>query len=300
MRRFLIIPTCLVLVFAAAAAPAVTYHLDGHTQSDDGVTIAYEVWGNAPRAIVFVHGWSCDRNYWQNQFEYFSGAFQVVAIDLAGHGESGTERAEYTMEAFGADVAAVLRQQGITDAVLVGHSMGGPVIVEAALQAADRVSGLIGVDDFQDMHTVMTDEQIDAWLARFEGDFAGAVDTWVRTMFPGDADPALVDAIANDMAAAPPAVGLNAIRHTLAWWDGTAQQKLERLFANLVCVNSDHWPTNAEGNREIVPGFRVWIMPDTGHFLMREKPDEFNALLAEALATFGFAMPGKPSPPRMD
>lgn len=291
MRRFVLIPILLAILCGGAAAQNVRSHFDGHVMSDDDVRIVFKAWGGGPRAVVFVHGWSCDKSYWQEQFQFLSDHFTVVVIDLPGHGESGTEREDYTMEAFGADVAAVLRKQGITDAVLVGHSMGGPVIVEAAIQAADRVSGLIGVDNFQDLNETISPEQIDAWLANFEGDFAGTVDAWVRTMFPADADPELVDAVAKDMAAAPPEVGLSAIRHTLEWYGGAAEQ-VKRVFPNIVCVNADLWPTNVESNRKVLPGFQAWIMEDTGHFPMREKPDEFNALLLEALTTFGFETRG--------
>src|SRR5262245_57460546 len=88
---------------AAPKAPAVP--------SADGVPIAYEVHGQGP-ALVLVHGWSCDRSYWKEQIEYLSPQYQLVLIDLAGHGESGLGRKDYTMAAFGADVAAVVDSLG--------------------------------------------------------------------------------------------------------------------------------------------------------------------------------------------
>jgi pimeloyl-ACP methyl ester carboxylesterase len=60
----------------------------------------------------------------------------VVAIDLAGHGESGVGRKAWTMPTFGDDLVAVVERLALADAVLIGHSMGGDVIVEAALQRA--------------------------------------------------------------------------------------------------------------------------------------------------------------------
>ena len=77
--------------------------------SFDGVPISYEVRGNGSPALVFVHGWSCDRTYWKAQVEPFAVNHKVVTIDLAGHGESGTQRSDWTMEAFSEDVAAVCR-----------------------------------------------------------------------------------------------------------------------------------------------------------------------------------------------
>src|SRR5678815_2468104 len=74
--------------------------------SADGIRIAFEVHGEGAPALVFVHGWSCNRSYWREQLQPFSKQFKVVAVDLAGHGESGLGRTSWTIAAFGGDVAA--------------------------------------------------------------------------------------------------------------------------------------------------------------------------------------------------
>jgi len=82
--------------------------------------------GQGEPTIVFVHCWTCDHSFWDAQVDYFSRQYQVVWLDLAGHGESGSRRQHYTMQAFGEDVAAVINQVGARRVILVGHSMGGP------------------------------------------------------------------------------------------------------------------------------------------------------------------------------
>jgi pimeloyl-ACP methyl ester carboxylesterase len=82
------------------------------------------VHGEGALVLVFVHGWSCDRSYWKGQLEPFSQHYKVVAIDLAGHGASGKERKNYTIESFGADVAAVVNKLNLQHIILIGHSMG--------------------------------------------------------------------------------------------------------------------------------------------------------------------------------
>lgn len=108
----------------------------------------FEAAGSGSPAIVFVHGWSCNRTYWRSQVATFAETNRVVAVDLAGHGESGAGRPDWTMRAFGDDVAAIMDAEELRDAVLVGHSMGGDVIVEAALAVPDRVRALVWVDDY--------------------------------------------------------------------------------------------------------------------------------------------------------
>ena len=78
------------------------------TTSTDGIPLSYEVHGTGLPALVFVHGWSCDRTYWSKQLDHFAQKYQVVALDLAGHGESGFGREAWTMSAFGSDVVAVV------------------------------------------------------------------------------------------------------------------------------------------------------------------------------------------------
>ena len=117
-------------VSAFLAAHAADKPRGPRVPSADGVPIAYEIHGQGSPALVLVHGWSCDRGYWKDQVEYLGAQYQLVLVDLAGHGESGTARKDYTMAAFGADVAAVVDSLKLDKVVLVGHSMGSDVVVE--------------------------------------------------------------------------------------------------------------------------------------------------------------------------
>ena len=96
--------------------------------------------------LVFVHGWSCDSRYWRAQIPYFSQKYRIALVDLAGHGHSGFGRSNYTMGSFGEDVLAVVEALGAEKVILIGHSMGGIVIAEAARLMPEKVLGLIGVD----------------------------------------------------------------------------------------------------------------------------------------------------------
>ena len=114
--------------------------------SRDGNRIAYETRGAGSPALLFVHGWSCNRRYWDSQLTPFSAHARVVALDLAGHGESDATRQTWSIAAFGADVVAVVDDLDLDDAILVGHSMGADVILEAAANSRSRVRGLVWVD----------------------------------------------------------------------------------------------------------------------------------------------------------
>ena len=274
---------CCLLAWVGALPALAT---DGTVNSADGVPIHFTDQGQGAPALVFVHGWSCDATYWDEQVARFAATHRVVAVDLAGHGKSGLERKDYTMEAFGADVAAVLKKLELKGAILVGHSMGGPVVVEAALAAPDRVAGVVAVDDFQNVDLKLPEASIDVFLAPFVANFKPSVKGWVPHMFPAGADTALVSAIANDMASAPPAVAISAIRNLLFWLASRTGERLKALSVPLMCINADQQPTLVEPIKALVPGYQLRVLAGSGHFLMREKPEAFDALLAETVAAF--------------
>ncbi len=254
--------------------------------SADGVSIAYEVRGDGEPALVFIHGWCCDRSYWEEQLPHFAEKYKVVAIDLAGHGESGLDRKEWTMGAFGEDVIAVVNKLNLDQVVLVGHSMGGPVILEAARRMPKRVIGLVGVDTLQNFEDKFTQEQIDDMFTPLRSNFAEATRNFVHTMFTPNSDPALVEKIATDMSSAPQEVGLGALEGNVDFQNNEKIRVLQEVQAPITCIPSDKYPTNIETNQRYAPSFQAKIMSGVGHFNMIEDPETFNLLLEETIQEF--------------
>ena len=151
---------CLMFLFVSSGAIQAQTEWPHVVPSKDGTPISYEIYGSGEPTLVFVHGWSCDARYWRAQVAHFSAKHRVVVLDLAGHGHSGTARGQYSMAAFGEDVRAVTEAAGAQKVILIGHSMGGSVIAEAARLIPDRVIGLIGVDTLEDIEHPLTQEEI--------------------------------------------------------------------------------------------------------------------------------------------
>ncbi len=250
--------------------------------SADGAPVRFDVEGDGSPPLVFVHGWSCDRTYWRGQVGHFARRHRVVAIDLAGHGESGGDRTAWTMPAFGADVVAVIEQLGLEDSVLIGHSMGGDVIVEAALALPGRVSGLVWVDVYRSLGEPRTVEEIEEFIHPFRDDFIAATRALVGQMFVRGSDPQLVESVAADMASAPPDIALDALRHAFSN-HGAVLAALRELAAAVVAINPDYRPSDARALGRY--GVELVMMPGVGHFLMLEDPDTFNRLLEEAIGS---------------
>ena len=209
----------------------------------------------------------------------------VVTLDLAGHGESGGQRRDWTIRAFGEDVRAVVEHLGLRRVILIGHSMGGDVVLEAARLMADRVVGLIPVDTLQNVEQRMPPAEIAAYVARLRADYPAAVSAFMRQrLFAPSTDPALVDRIVARATASPPEAAVAALASAMAY-DGAAAFRALRV--PIVAVNADLFPTDVAANRRHAWRhawhFDALILPGVGHYPMLEAPEQFNALLAEAV-----------------
>ena len=269
----------LILIFSLLAGCAP----DRTAVSADGIPIAFQVQGSGAPALVFVHGWCCDKSYWDAQVPYFSRKYKVVTVDLAGHGESGLGREAYTMEAFGEDVVAVVDNLGLDKVVLIGHSMGGPVILEAARRMPERVIGLVGADTFNNVEQKF---QVDELLASLRANFSETTSGFVRSMFTPAADSLLVEKIAADMSSAPPEVGVSAIESISIYWNDKLTRALQQVQAPVRCINSGRYPTDIEAGSRYASSFAAVDMPGVGHFVMIEDPETFNRLLEKTVAEF--------------
>jgi pimeloyl-ACP methyl ester carboxylesterase len=246
--------------------------------SADGVPIHYDVQGTGAIALVFVHGWCCNRGYWEGQVAHFGPHYTVVGVDLAGHGASGRDRTQWTMPAFGQDVVAVVEQLALEQVVLIGHSIGGTVIIEAARRLPTSVIGLVGVDTWRNVEQIRTPEQVAELVAPFRANFVAAACTFVRTMFVPTSDPTLVERVVAAMSVAPPHIGIGAFE---ALWghDRHLQAGLQEVKASMIAINSRQ--TNLEAAQR--HGISVMRMSGVGHFVMLEDPQTFNRLLDEAV-----------------
>jgi pimeloyl-ACP methyl ester carboxylesterase len=282
LNRFL---TVVFVVMSFAAGPLLAQ--DGKWRiavSSDNVPIAYMASGKGPVTLVFVHGWSCDTRYWQEQIPYFAKKYQVVSVDLAGHGHSGFGRPDYTMPLFGQDVKAVVDAVGAKRVILIGHSMGGVVIGEAAVLMPDRVVGLIGIDTIENVEQTFTQAELDGYTASFQKDFPAAVKPFIQSMLVKDTDPILSSWIIEDVAAAPQTVAVSALKNMFGMYvSGDIGKLFDQVSAPVRCINTDMWPINYEANRRHMRSFEAKIIKGRGHFLMLERPKEFNQLLEETV-----------------
>jgi pimeloyl-ACP methyl ester carboxylesterase len=283
-RRFETAGTFLLVCFLAVqTAPACARQALPQTKfvnSADGVPIAYEVQGSGAPALIFVHGWSCDRTYWAAQLPVFAKRFKVVAMDLGGHGESGMGRKDWTIASFGSDVATLVQELRLEQVVLIGHSMGGDVVAEAARHLKGRAIGLIWLDTYKELGPGRSPESVDAFGGSLRANFPESTRSLVRSLFIPGSDSALVDRVAADMSSAPPEVALSALYSSFSY-SRQITQTLRELKLPVTAINTDTAPTDVESMKR--EGVEVVIMPGVGHFMMMEDPQRLNRLLSVAI-----------------
>jgi pimeloyl-ACP methyl ester carboxylesterase len=254
----------------------------------DGIHVQYRVYGQGEPALVLIHGWSCDSNYWREQVPEFKKKYTIVAVDLAGHGGTDGNRSDWSIARFGQDVATALSAVPNNQLILVGHSMGGPVAIEAARLLKGRVIGIIGVETFKSIGAPLPSKaQVDAIMKPFEADFIGHTRALVTEHFFGpNPKPDLVTKIAYDMSLSPPRVAVPSMRALLEY-DFSAP--LKDVSVPIVAINSDLGePVNEARIRKVLPNFHSVTLAGDGHFLMMEDPARFNpALEAEIQKLLG-------------
>jgi pimeloyl-ACP methyl ester carboxylesterase len=112
-----------------------------------GSKVSYESYGEGDEALVFIHGWTCDSSLWFLQMPLYQ-KYRSILIDLPGHGKSDAPNIDYHHEMFSEAIEQVLLQEGISMAVMVGHSMGGPISEMLLRRAPELVKGIVFVDSF--------------------------------------------------------------------------------------------------------------------------------------------------------
>jgi pimeloyl-ACP methyl ester carboxylesterase len=268
---------------ANAGAPArsiVPTLVDGMVPSFDGVPIHYTSEGEGDAAVVFVHCWGCTSRYWDDAARHVAKKHRVVTLDLAGHGISGTKRTKWTVHAFAEDVRAVMDKLALKRVVLVGHSMSGPITVETAVSFPEHIVGLVPIDTLHDVSRQMPPERRKKFFDEFRKDFPGTVKKLLRSLFPKNADPRIVEHVVADGLRNDPKIAIPALEESFAY---PTADKLRLVKVPIRCINADLYPTDVEGNRKVAPQFEVRIIDGVGHWPMFEAPDKLDALLSAAV-----------------
>ena len=250
--------------------------------------------GSGAPPLVFVHGFACSSEDWHFQLDELRKNAEVVACDLRGHGSTPGRPSECSIEHYGGDVAALLANLDFSKSVLIGHSMGCRVVLEANRLAPERVAGLVLIDGSR--QGVGEPDAAEA-AARAAIDTTGYLrfaETLFRGMFfqktkqsediveralrlPAEIGTALWPRVVRWDAAELDAA-LAAVRAPLMAIQSTAMSA-ERKRLPLKAGETSPW---LDLVRARVPDCRIEVISGVGHFAQLEAADRVNRLIAEA------------------
>jgi pimeloyl-ACP methyl ester carboxylesterase len=253
--------------------------------------------GSGRPPIVLVHGFGCARSDWDPQVAHFSPRHTTVAVDLGGHGTSPGTAAHARIETHGADVTALLDHLALPPAVLVGHSMGCRVVMEAANRTPDRVCGLILVDGSRLGEAGPRSYEGRAKALADMG-YAAAARAAFGQMFGADYDKAKDQAIIDRAVARDPAIAgplfADIGRYDAHEFDrilGTVRVPMLALQTTRTLPDGKRLSLAAGETtpyldllRARIKDLTVEIVPGIGHFPTLERPAETNAILERFLA----------------
>jgi pimeloyl-ACP methyl ester carboxylesterase len=254
---------------------------------DKQVVINYFQQGQGDTTVLFLHGWCIDGTYWKNQVEYFSKNYSAYAIDLPGFGKSKAKRTNWTIEEYANDVTAFIDTMNLKNVVIVGHSMAGEIMLQAALANNPQIIGIVGVDNFKIIDVAFTPEQMKQmtdFLPVLEKNFKNSAPVYADMMlFHPTTSEEVKDRVRTDFANTDSVIGYGTFMSQMQYSLSDAQ-RLEQLNYKLYLINSEGFPTNETGLKDHCKNsFQVETIYATGHYPMIEKPAEFNLILEKVL-----------------
>ena len=270
----------ILILAASVSGVAVGQKSDSKWAKLDGAKIHYYDIGNqkAKGAIVLIHGWTCNADFWKDSFNAFPGK-RVIAVDLPGHGQSDKPKVDYSMEYFARSVDAVMKEAGVDKAVLVGHSLGTPIAREFYRMHPERTLGIVLVDGA--LKTFFTKAVGDQFIGQMKADYKGSSAKFVEGMTSVIKDDTLRKYTRDSMVSTPDYVAISAM-------EGMNDEKIwkeDKINVPVLAIMapSPFWPPNVkEMFTSIAPNIDFQMWTGVSHFLFMEKPKEFN----EAVAAF--------------
>jgi len=247
----------------------------------DGAKIHYVNYGKGDEALVLIHGWTCNIDNWRDQFADFAKRNRVIAIDLPGHGQSDKPQVTYSMDYFARAVDAVMGDAKVKRAVLVGHSMGTPVARQFYRKYPEKTLAIVIVDG--SLRPFGDKAFMDRLIDGFRGpNYREAVGQMLTAISGPNLSADAIGRIKNSSLNTPQHVIVSAMEGMAdpsIWGD----DKINVPVLAIMAKNPFYPPNVEESFRAIAPKMEFHMWDGVGHFIMMEKPKEFNAAVLQWL-----------------
>lgn len=250
----------------------------------DGVRLWYSEAGTGEPPLVFAHGWCCDHTYFEPQFEHFKAGHRVVAVDLRGHGQSDKPQQDYTISGFADDLVWIARQLDLREVVLVGHSLGGIVALQAAADHPELVAAVVLLDPSPVVRPPGLDELARPFIEALHGPYyADAARQHVEeVLFAATDDPQVRARVVAEMCATPQHVMASVMEQIFAWGGEAVAAACQVPVLNISAAS----PINDVARfKELCPQLVTGQTVGAGHFVQLLVPEQVNSMIERFLET---------------
>ena len=246
-------------------------------RTPDRVQLNYKTAGDTRPSIILIHGWASRLDHWNPVASALARHHRVLRMDLRGHGRSQAPADGYSIRQFADDIGALARSQRISNAVVVGHSMGSTVALELARRHPRIAASLVLVDGPLDQYATARDvERTDLWRSLTETPYDEAIIESYSQFFPDPRDAHLATRVVRDAARTPEHAAIASWRATLT---ANVPALANQLRQPVLYVNSSNNARTAAEVRAILPRAEFAQAAGSGHFVQLEAPDQLVAMI---------------------
>lgn len=237
-----------------------------------------------------MHGFACSHEDWRHQLDFFSKKHETAACDLRGHGATPGRAQECSIEHYGGDVAALVLNLDFSNAILVGHSMGCRVVLEAARLLPKRVAGVVLIDGSRQA-SGDPDAAETAARGSIKDNYPAFAEALFRQMFfkpSAEAEAIITRAVRSSVA-----FGAELWPRMARWDAAMVESALAAVRGRILAIQSTTRGADLKRSPlkqgdtspwlELLKSYdaKIEIVPDTGHFTQLEAPQRVNQLIAE-------------------
>jgi pimeloyl-ACP methyl ester carboxylesterase len=289
MRHFKTIIILLILALFSCKRPETIQELPSKYITTEKVKIHYKEYGKGNYNLVFIHGWGCDLNVWNEQFAFFSNKSRMIFIDLPGYGESEKPNVDYTLDFFAESVKNTLDDLKITNPVLIGHSLGTAICRQLIFKYPNLNAIICDIDGVycnfpsDSLKRIAYFKEIYGFTSLFTGaDYNKNVSEFVNSLFYETTSDTVKKYALSTMCKTLQYVGESTMKNMVdeKYWD----KSVINVPALVVCSKNSYIPDDNENfMKTLYSNMQYYEFDKVGHFIMIENPQKFNSILFDFL-----------------
>ncbi|MDD4141229.1 MAG: alpha/beta hydrolase [Bacteroidales bacterium] len=293
----------VAVILLSCSGPETLEEVPSKYVAMDSIMIHYKTYGKGDECLVFVHGFGCNMNCWQEQFTYFKDKAKLLFIDLPGYGNSDKPHTEYTLDLFAdavktvidvemeyaeRDVETVSLQQTPANkkmsrppCIFIGHSLGTPVCRQVAFIYPEMVSKFVDVDGVYCFYPAdsMMMAAYNAFSETFNTDtLQPVIEGFVESLCTAQTPQYVKDYAISTMPETPKYIAYSTMKNLIDekyWING----KINIPTLVIASKNSEIPPEYEQIMSGLYSDMEYRELDTIGHFIMMEQPEMFNEMV---------------------